>query len=1034
MNVLVVGLRAPAHQAELARALTRHGLTLDVARTTDLVVEVNAERFHPRLRQGPLKQYRAVLLWSLGVRRWEWYLALDRLHRSHQVRVVDRRPFDPEAPTFLSTAWQLGRFAEEGIRFPPVVIVSDRMQARRALEMVEPPLMMRGMSSGNPRDTIPVEPPERLPDILETRSERAFLIFRRPDVLVRQRFLIIGGQCHGVLGLDGDPQAPAARWTSVSADPGLLRLAEAAVRAVRVDLAEVEVGRAPDGGELVLHLTDGLEHIAWDRFGASGWAGLAAFLAREVGAHEATPEPVDSGPRPTASAAILLLTSNDAVAVGRQLSLARRLSDEVWVIDCASTDGTLDLARGLADHVVEVGDETLLPAAWQAVLERVESSHVLWLMGVDRIEEDEARELLALAAEMPDEAEGVAVPWSMLRDGNGEDRERPTVPRLVRREVARRLGPPGPVELWRADGMLRLDGPVVRYSPVSGTRAKDRQRLIDRIRGRAPEADPATRAQRLLDLGEALVRIRAYADALGPLEDAVAVAPAASTRGRARTLLALARLRLGDRAGCVDAATTALAEEPRLMEAAHVLGEAAYDAKDFHAARAWLERAVATPLPTDIDPLYPYWYTWFTADLLSVTCERAGDLDAALRWVKVVQNRVLGDERINENRARIEAALKRREANPPPPAGAPLPLPDRSLSVCIIVKDEGEGFRRALRNLHLFADEIVVVDTGSRDNTVEVAKEYTPHVLHFPWIDDFSAARNFSIDHATGTHFMWLDSDDEISEEDASRLRQHFAALQEDVEVVYLPYVYSQDAGGNARYIQLRERLFRRLPTLRFQYPIHEVIPVDGRPSAEWNDVTVLHHIGQRPGEDRTERNLRILRKALEDPRWAGDRHLSFHLAKELYGLKKYEEAVPLYERLVAESDDDLRRGRMAFRLAKCFWHLKAWADCRSAAELSMACVPHMREPFVVMGFSFHEEGRLEEAREWYERALTIPLGRHAIHQHWYQYRIEEELVDVYLRLGQLREAEEAWKTLATHLPNERNTRLLRQRLDALAR
>ena len=81
------------------------------------------------------------------------------------------------------------------------------------------------------------------------------------------------------------------------------------------------------------------------------------------------------------------------------------------------------------------------------------------------------------------------------------------------------------------------------------------------------------------------------------------------------------------------------------------------------------------------------------------------------------------------------------------------------LSVCIIAKNEQTRLPRALASVAAVADEVVVADTGSTDKTAEVAASCGARVVHFPWIDDFSAAYNFSIDQAHGHWILLLDAD-----------------------------------------------------------------------------------------------------------------------------------------------------------------------------------------------------------------------------------------------------------------------------------
>ncbi len=88
-----------------------------------------------------------------------------------------------------------------------------------------------------------------------------------------------------------------------------------------------------------------------------------------------------------------------------------------------------------------------------------------------------------------------------------------------------------------------------------------------------------------------------------------------------------------------------------------------------------------------------------------------------------------------------------------------------TLSLAMIVKNEGATIERALSCAKLFADEMIVVDTGSTDDTVAKAEAMGAKVRHFSWIDDFATARNYSFSQCAMDWIIWLDGDDVISRE-----------------------------------------------------------------------------------------------------------------------------------------------------------------------------------------------------------------------------------------------------------------------------
>lgn len=89
-----------------------------------------------------------------------------------------------------------------------------------------------------------------------------------------------------------------------------------------------------------------------------------------------------------------------------------------------------------------------------------------------------------------------------------------------------------------------------------------------------------------------------------------------------------------------------------------------------------------------------------------------------------------------------------------------------TISLCMIVKNEEDTLPLCLDCIKSIANEIIIIDTGSKDRTKEIASRYTELIYDFEWIDDFSAARNFAFGKATKDYILWLDADDVLLEED----------------------------------------------------------------------------------------------------------------------------------------------------------------------------------------------------------------------------------------------------------------------------
>ena len=190
------------------------------------------------------------------------------------------------------------------------------------------------------------------------------------------------------------------------------------------------------------------------------------------------------------------------------------------------------------------------------------------------------------------------------------------------------------------------------------------------------------------------------------------------------------------------------------------------------------------------------------------------------------------------------------------PAGQGRPggnRPRARVSLTVIVKNEERNIGACLKAVSDMVDEIVVVDTGSKDRTKEIALRFKAKVIDFPWRDDFAAARNEALRHATGDWILWLDADDRIDEENRPKLHALLAGLGNENRAYILRCLCPPDGVTGGAAVVSHPRLFRRHPNLRWQYRVHEQI----LPSVQqlggllqWADV-VIHHVGYHEGAER---------------------------------------------------------------------------------------------------------------------------------------------------------------------------------------
>lgn len=216
------------------------------------------------------------------------------------------------------------------------------------------------------------------------------------------------------------------------------------------------------------------------------------------------------------------------------------------------------------------------------------------------------------------------------------------------------------------------------------------------------------------------------------------------------------------------------------------------------------------------------------------------------------------------------------------------------VSLCMIVKNEEANLRTSLGALAGLVDECIVVDTGSTDRTREIARELGARVHEFAWCDNFSAARNESLRHATGDWILWFDADDRIDAENREKLRHLLVGLGEENVVYMMRCVCPPDPDSPFATVGDHPRLFRNHPQIRWQHRVHEqIVPSVLAQGGEmrFTEVTI-EHAGYQVAElarAKDVRNVRLMElELLEQP---DDPWNLFNLGQTLYSLGRRDEA-----------------------------------------------------------------------------------------------------------------------------------------------
>jgi tetratricopeptide (TPR) repeat protein len=317
---------------------------------------------------------------------------------------------------------------------------------------------------------------------------------------------------------------------------------------------------------------------------------------------------------------------------------------------------------------------------------------------------------------------------------------------------------------------------------------------------------------------------------------------------------------------------------------------------------AWQEALKAIALR----PFHPEAYIQMAS-----TAVAAGDPEAALRvaqralaltpkWPTAQQVVTALERSLNAHRK------QRKKANPI--AWPALPDPNRKprLSVCMIVKNEERFLGQCLASVKDIADELIVIDTGSTDRTVEIAREHGAQVGHFEWCNDFAAARNASIASATGDWILFLDADEELSPAEKQTLP---ALLNSDnIALIRLPMI-NVHLGQKSQ--SILPRLFRNIPSVQFQGCVHEgvytsILEISNKWQIEISVGTLLIlHYGYTSEvireRNKVQRNYELLLKALEER--PNEAYFYMQLGLELRRLERLDESFEAYAKALNLAD-----------------------------------------------------------------------------------------------------------------------------------
>ncbi len=328
-----------------------------------------------------------------------------------------------------------------------------------------------------------------------------------------------------------------------------------------------------------------------------------------------------------------------------------------------------------------------------------------------------------------------------------------------------------------------------------------------------------------------------------------------------------------------------------------------------------------------------------------------------------------------------------------------------TISLCMIVKNEEMHIARCLDSMADLVDEIIIVDTGSTDRTVEIVSDYTDKVYSYSWKDDFADARNASFSRAVMDYCMWMDADDILEASERDKFLQLKQTLSADVDIVMMKYHTSFDEAGRPSFSYFRERWIRNCAKYRWTGAVHEVIPPDGR--VVYSDIAVCH---KKVGAGDPDRNLKIYQKMIAAGKYLEPRQ-QYYYGRELYYHRQYREAISVFEEFLLSAEGWIENKIEACSVcADCYYRLGEEQAALSTLLRSLGFDLPRAELCCEIGKYFLEHGNFHNAIFWYETALNTPKKEHSdgfILPDCYDYVPFLQLCVCYDRMGERQKAKE---------------------------
>jgi len=347
-----------------------------------------------------------------------------------------------------------------------------------------------------------------------------------------------------------------------------------------------------------------------------------------------------------------------------------------------------------------------------------------------------------------------------------------------------------------------------------------------------------------------------------------------------------------------------------------------------------------------------------------------------------------------------------------------------SIALNMIVKNEAKHLGKALQSVADCVDEIVIVDTGSEDNTLQIAESFGAKVIEFDWIDDFAAARNCAIGNSTSDWILTLDADEYLLPEAQLKLKQLKQELTSPNFYYWFTRVFQKN--NNAVTYQKKIYLFPNRPDIHWKFRVHEQINHDFAlldMQSRTIDLRIQLERSDETAETRQKKSLYYYQLLLEElERYPNESILLYHLGKECYMLKKYNEAIiylqqafdTLHENSALFSD-------LTYYLVSSLYSsgrmIEGWSALKHAQEVFPENISLLNLEASLMRVQKKPEKAAELYLEVIEICKSGDQTQDNIDTRQASASARLNLADIYMELSQTDKAKQMWSAVLKDFP-----------------